>query len=371
VPEEKRAQIPLSPSDHARLTEAILDDAVDAIITIDELGIIQSFNRGGQRLFGYTADEVLGHNVKMLMPSPYREEHDAYLEAYRATGHKKIIGIGRRVVARRKDGTEFDAHLAVSEVVLPGRRVFAGFVRDISDLTAAQAEIVRAEREMERRQVEHLRREEEVKSKAIKDERQHLSRELHDSVSQALYGIVLGARAAQTLLAQDPSRAGEPLAYVLSLAEAGLSEMRALLFDLRPDSLQSEGLVTAFSKHVKSLAQRYELKFDLDMGEEPEAPVEIKHAIHRLSMEAVHNVVKHASATRVELHLRQEPPWLVVEVVDDGRGFDRTTVPEGLGITSMRERLAELGGQLELTSESGQGTSVKAWFPFTLGGPRG
>lgn len=360
---------PLSLSEHARLTEAILDDAVDAIITIDEMGIVQSFNRGGERLFGYAAEEVVGQNVKMLMPAPYQEEHDGYLRAYRETGHKKIIGIGRRVVARRKDGTEFDAHLAVSEVALPGRRVFAGFVRDISDLTQAQAEIVRAEREMERQQVEHLRREEEVKTKAVRDERQHLSRELHDSVSQALYGIVLGARAALAMLEQDPGKAGEPLAYVLSLAEAGLSEMRALLFDLRPDSLQSEGLVTAFSKHVKSLAQRYELKFDLDMGEEPDAPVEIKHAIHRLTMEAVHNVVKHASASRVELHLRQQPPWILVEIVDDGCGFDCAAVPEGLGITSMRERLAELGGRLELASVPGQGTSVRAFFPFTLPRP--
>lgn len=366
MPEEKRGQSPFSLSDQAQLSQAILDDAVDAIITIDELGLIQSFNRGGERLFGFAAEEVLGVNVKVLMPSPYQEEHDGYLKAYCETGHKKIIGIGRRVVARRKDGTEFDAHLAVSEVVLPGRRVFAGFIRDISDLTRAQAEIVRAEREMERQMVEHLRREEEVKNKAIRDERQHLSRELHDSVSQALYGIVLGARAAQALLAQDPAKATEPLAYVLSLAEAGLSEMRALLFDLRPDSLQSEGLVAAFSKHVKSLAQRYELQFDLDMGEEPEAPVEIKHAIHRLTMEAVHNVVKHASASRVELHLHQEPPWLIVEVVDDGRGFDRSVVPEGLGITSMRERLGELGGRLELTSAPGQGTSVRAFFPLNL-----
>ena len=361
---DKRTPRQLSDSDQARLSEAIIDDAVDAIITIDELGIIQSFNRGGERLFGYTADELLGRNVKLLMPEPYQQEHDGYLRAYRETGYKKIIGIGRRIVARRKDGSEFDAHLAVSEVVLPSGRMFAGFVRDISDLVQAQAEIVRAEREMERQNQEHLRREEEVKSKAIKDERQHLSRELHDSVSQALYGIVLGARAAQGLLEQHPARAAEPLSYVLSLAEAGLSEMRALLFDLRPDSLQSEGLVAAFSKHVKTLAQRYGLTIDLDLGSEPEAPVEIKHAVHRLTMEAMHNVVKHAGATRVCLTLCEESPWLRVEVSDDGQGIDMQTFQEGLGLTSMRERLAELGGRFELVSQPGQGTTVRAHFPL-------
>jgi two-component system sensor kinase FixL len=116
----------------ARL-RSILDTVPDAIITIDEKGIVESFSPAAARLFGYSEREVLGKNVNMLMPSPYREEHDGYLSAYRQTGVKRIIGIGRIVVGLRKDGSTFPMELAVGEVALAGRRLFTGFVRDLTE----------------------------------------------------------------------------------------------------------------------------------------------------------------------------------------------------------------------------------------------
>jgi two-component system, LuxR family, sensor kinase FixL len=122
-------------------TRAILETAVDAIITIDETGAIESLNPAAERLFGYAADELTGRNVKLLMPSPYREEHDAYLGNYLGSGTKKIIGIGREVLGLRKDGTTFPIELAVSEVRLGGRRFFTGMVRDISERKRAEAQL--------------------------------------------------------------------------------------------------------------------------------------------------------------------------------------------------------------------------------------
>jgi PAS domain S-box-containing protein len=116
----------------ARL-RAILDTTVDGIITIDAQGIIESFNLVAERIFGYAAAEVLGQEVSLLMPSPYREEHDGYLARYLRTGEKRIIGIGREVVGRRKDGATFPMDLAVSEVRLGNRRLFTGIVRDITE----------------------------------------------------------------------------------------------------------------------------------------------------------------------------------------------------------------------------------------------
>jgi two-component system sensor kinase FixL len=112
---------------------AIIDSAVDGIVVIDAHGSIEAFNPAAERLFGYTTAEVQGHNVNMLMPSPYREEHDGYLARYLATGHAKIIGIGREVQGRRKDGTTFPLHLAVGQITIEGARKFTGILHDLSD----------------------------------------------------------------------------------------------------------------------------------------------------------------------------------------------------------------------------------------------
>jgi len=112
--------------------QAILDTVPDAMIIIDERGLIQSFSATAEALFGYKADEIAGKNVRVLMPSPHREQHDSYLGRYLATGERRIIGIGRVVVGQRKDDTTFPMELAVGEVQLSGRRQFIGFVRDLS-----------------------------------------------------------------------------------------------------------------------------------------------------------------------------------------------------------------------------------------------
>lgn len=117
---------------------AILETAVEGIITIDERGIIESFNHSAEQIFGYSSGEAIGQNVKVLMPEPFRHEHDGYLKNYQETGHAKIIGIGREVIGRRKDGTVFPMDLSVSEVHLANRRMFTGFVRDITQRRAAE-----------------------------------------------------------------------------------------------------------------------------------------------------------------------------------------------------------------------------------------
>jgi PAS domain S-box-containing protein len=120
------------------LVSTILDAAVEGILIIDARGTVESINPAALRMFGRTADEVLGENVSMLMPVPYRNEHDDYIAEYLATGNKKVIGIGRETTGRRKDGTTFPIELAVSEVRLGGRRLFTGFVRDITERKEAE-----------------------------------------------------------------------------------------------------------------------------------------------------------------------------------------------------------------------------------------
>ena len=135
------AKRPRTLGDTEERLRAILQTAVEGIITIDERGVVESMNPAAEKTFGFKAEEVIGKNVSSLMPSPYREEHDSYLSNYLRSGHAKIIGIGREVVGQRKDGSVFPMDLAVSEVRLADRRLFTGFVRDISERKKSEARL--------------------------------------------------------------------------------------------------------------------------------------------------------------------------------------------------------------------------------------
>ena len=130
---------------------AIIEHAVDAIITIDEMGLIVSANPATEKLFGYAVKDLIGQNVKTLMPSPFHEEHDGYLDNYKTSGIPKIIGIGREVIGQRQDKSTFPMHLAVSEIFVGDRRMFAGIVRDISDLKAAEKKLAEMNEHLEYR----------------------------------------------------------------------------------------------------------------------------------------------------------------------------------------------------------------------------
>ena len=214
--------------------------------------------------------------------------------------------------------------------------------------------------------IENARLYEQARHFAALEERQKLARELHDSVSQALYGIVLGARTARTLLDRDPAQATQPLDYILSLSEAGLAEMRALIFELRPESLQTEGLAAALGKLVNALGARAQLEIRLEAGEESEAPIEVKESLYRIAQEALNNIAKHARATHVEVELANQDGHLLLNISDDGIGFDPTqNYPGHLGMHTMRERAESAGGTFAIESAPNAGTRIQVTIPLT------
>lgn len=205
-----------------------------------------------------------------------------------------------------------------------------------------------------------VNRQQQMAQVAVLEERQRLARELHDSVSQVLYSIGLGARSARSALEKDPARADEALEYVERLAEGGQAEMRALIFELRPDSLTSDGLVAALDRLAVVLKARHRIDVRTNFCPEPDLPIKVKEGLYRVAQEATNNIVKHAHADRVEMDLITEGSQITLLIQDNGSGFDpHNEFPGHLGLRSMHERAGKMGADLLIESAPRAGTLVK------------
>jgi signal transduction histidine kinase len=209
--------------------------------------------------------------------------------------------------------------------------------------------------------IENARLLERSRELSIVEERNRLARELHDSVSQKLFGLVLNAEAAATMLERDPAGAAAQVAGLGELAQEALGELRGLIFELRPASLEEEGLAATLRKHVDMLQRVHGREVELRISGAARTDPEAEGEVLRIAQEALNNAIRHAEAERIELRLQARDGRLTLTVADDGVGFD----PEApglrsrrLGLTSMEERARGLGGTLAVVSRPGDGTTV-------------
>ncbi|MFD0538693.1 sensor histidine kinase [Actinomadura luteofluorescens] len=196
-------------------------------------------------------------------------------------------------------------------------------------------------------------------------ERNRLARELHDAVAQKLFSLRLTARTASALAERDPVRTVQELQQVETLAAEALAELRAVIFELRPADL-ADGLVASLRKHVDVLDRAHESTVRLCADEAIVLPEEHEAVAFRITQEALYNALRHAKASTVQVRLRTEDERAVLEVSDDGAGFDASdTEPQGgLGLTSMRERAYSIGGELAIDAAPGEGTTVRLVVPL-------
>ena len=352
---------------------SITQTAPDAIVVIDETGIIDTVNPAAERLFGYASDELVGENVKILMPSPYREAHDAHLGRYRETGQKRVIGIGRVVVGRRKDGTTFPARLSIGEIELEQGRLFTGFLHDITERQdiqrragILQQELMHASRlsamgEMASGIAHELNQPLTAIMNYAKAARRHLERTEPDHAPIADLVDKAG---------QQAERAAEIIKRLRRFIRKDESERRLEPINTAVEEAAALALIGASDRNI-------ELIFSLDDALPPVLMDRIE--VQQVVLNILRNAIEAFEGTgerkiristratgphQVEVDIRDNGPGLAPQIADDPFRPFQTTKADGMGIglAISHTIIDSHGGQLwaENPPEGG------AAFRFTL-----
>jgi two-component system, LuxR family, sensor kinase FixL len=358
----------------ARL-RSILDTAPDAIIVIDDRGIMESFSPAAERLFGFTEAEAIGRNVSILMPSPYRERHDGYIEHYLTTGERRIIGIGRIVVGQRKNGSTFPMELAVGEAMVEGKRLFTGFIRDLTERQLTENRLQELQTELL-----HVSR--------LTDVGQMASALAHE-LNQPLAAIVNYVQASRRLLQAEnvavspkiadamdkavaqAARAGEIIKHLRSFISKGDAEHRLEDLNKVVEEATALGLVGAKESgiSVRWALWREPLPVIIDK-------VQIQQVVFNLVRNSVEAMAEHplphdllvttrlAHATTAEVSVSDTGPGLAVKVQAQLFQPFITTKEKGmgLGLSICRSIVDAHGGRLWATPNPDRGVQ----FQFTL-----
>lgn len=327
------------------IAHAILDTTVDGVVLSDHEGVIMYFNRAARKIFGYDESEALGQNVKILMPQPYRSNHDDYIRNYLDTGEARIIGIGREVVGLRKGGEEFPIDLAISEVNFDGRRVFAAVVRDISDRRVLEKEILKVS-ELEQRRI---------------------GQDLHDGLGQMLTGIGLMLQALTRRLEKIDEKAADDAREITSLIREADEQARGLARGLIPVDVEEKGLATALTRLAQNARTMFGINCDVQISESvPFWDASRTTHLFRIAQEAVSNAARHGHAKHVSISFVSGGGYIRLRIADDGVGFGKPAGPDsGMGINIMRYRARIIGGTLEIKSTPGEGVEVVCSIPVT------
>ncbi len=361
--------------DAGKRLEAIIDAAVFGIITIDQQGLIEQFNTSAERMFQYAADEVIGRNVSILMPEPFRSAHDGYLANYLATGEKKIIGLGREVVGRRSDGTEFPIHLTISEVRLEQRVLFTGMIEDISARVEAEQRVQELQDELI-----HVAR-----LSAMGELASALAHELN----QPLTAITNYSNAAKRLLERGKTSGATDL--VLKAGDqairAGEIIRRLRQFIERGETERSWQNLIATTREAaqlglfgtRSLGIEFALQHDTDLPEVMIDKIQIQQVVQNLVRNAADELAFCDGDRRIWISLRKLPSDRVeIAVEDTGPGLSTevkeklfqpfvTTKPNGMGVglSVCRNIIESHGGWIRGEDRAGGGAIFRVNLPVS------
>ena len=318
---------------------AMLEAALDAVVTMDHRGRVVGWNHAAETTFGYRADEIVGREMAdLIVPPSLRAAHRRGLARFLETQHPVVLDKRLELKGMHKNGTEFPVELTITRIALPGPPTFTGYLRDITDRLQAEAEL-RASRA---RLVE-----------VADAERRRIQRNLHDGAQQRLTAVLLSLGR----LRESPVERDALLDGAIDELSTGLQEIRELASGLHPSVLSERGLERALEAVVLHAPVPVELRTEIvqPLSEQVEA------AAYYVVAEGLANVHKHAGASQIAVNARAGEEKLHVEVVDDGKGG---ADEEGTGLRGLSDRVEALGGHLTLTSPPGGGTRLVAEIPL-------
>jgi PAS domain S-box-containing protein len=318
--------------------QAMLEAALDAVVTMDHRGRVVGWNHAAEAIFGYRTHEAVGHDMAdLIVPPELRASHRKGLARYVETGRAAVLDRRLELTGRHKNGTQFPVELTITRIGLPGPPTFTGYLRDISDRKRAEDEL-RASRA---RLVE-----------VADAERQRIQRNLHDGAQQRLTAVLLSLGRVR---GSPGDRDALLDAAIEELAE-GLQEIRELANGLHPAVLSERGLAAA----LEALTLRVPLPVDLETDFGRGLPEQVEAAAYFVVAEGLANVQKHADASRVAVRVVAEDDRLLIEVSDDGAGG---ADDEGGGLSGLADRIEALGGHLAVDSPRELGTRLRAELP--------
>ena len=345
---------------------AIVQSAMDGIITIDSDQRVVMFNAAAEKMFGCGAAEATGSSLDRFIPQRMRAGHRVHVERFARTGEtSRRMGIRSRLLALRSDGTEFPIEASISQVVIGGQKLLTVILHDITQRARAEEEIRRANDELRELSLGML----EVREA----ERTRIARELHDELGQVLTALKMDVELLGAKIPQDRADLAEHTASMNKLLDSTVATTRRISSDLRPLVLDDLGLGAAAEWLLEGLAQRsgiaFELKIDPACAElgEPHAST-----LFRVMQESLTNVARHARATRVAVRLWREGREAVLAIADNGIGMnaDARAKPGSFGLRGIRERVLLLGGVLNIVAEPAGGTTVSARLPMPIAASR-
>jgi PAS domain S-box-containing protein len=339
----------------ARLA-GLLDSAMDGIITIDEGHRIVIYNRAAEKMFGWPAADVIGGQLDVLLPGRFQATHHGHIGRFAATGvTSRRMGGGTVIHGRRSDGTEFPLDASISQLDTPEGKLFTVILRDVTERVRAQDELAAFAAEA------HAIREQE---------KTRVARELHDELAQSLTALKMDAIWVRDNTDTDPAGVAAKLAGMLEIIDSSVASTRRIAADLRPLLLDDLGLVPAVEWLAQSFTQRTGVPCSLDVQEDLDLEEPYASALFRMVQESLANVAKHARATRAHVTLVRRGDALLLQVRDDGAGFDAAAPrkPHSLGVAGLRERSKLLKGSLSIDSGPGRGTLIEARIPLVRRG---